>query len=73
MNDYDKKTYEEDFPETGNLNWKTVILKTPDNPYYNGHKIMGVVLHDGNFMINGVMFLKNQYEIIDENPMLRIT
>lgn len=29
---------------------------------------MGVVLHDGNFMVNGVLFLKNQYEIINDNP-----
>ena len=68
MNTYDKKTYERDFPETGNFNWKTVRLKTPENPYYDEAKITGVVLHDGNFMVNGVLFLENQYEIINENP-----
>ena len=69
MNTYDKKTYEQDFPEHGNFNWKTVKLKTPTEPYYDGHKIIGVVLHDGNFMVNGVLFLENQYEIIDEDPL----
>ena len=27
------------------------------------------MLHDGNFMVNGVLFLENQFEVIDENPM----
>ena len=72
MNKYDKKTYKQDFPEQGNFNWKTVKLKTPNEPYYNGHKIIGVVLHDGNFMTNGVLFLKNQYEIINEDPFNNI-
>ena len=69
MNTYDKKTYEQDFPEHGNFNWKAVKLKIPTEPYYDGHKIIGVVLHDGNFMSNGVLFLENQYEIIDEDPL----
>lgn len=67
MNLYDKKTYEQDFPEHGNFNWKTVKLKTPTEPYYDGHKIIGVVLHDGNFITNGILFLENQYEIINED------
>lgn len=65
MNKYDKETYKQDFPENGIFNWKTVKLKTPNEPYYDGNKIIGVVLHDGNFMINGVLFLKNQYEIVE--------
>jgi hypothetical protein len=69
MNTYNKKTYEQDFPEHGNFNWKTVKLKTPTEPYYDEHKIIGVVLHDGNFITNGVLFLENQYEIIDEDPL----
>ena len=69
MNKYDKKKYEKDFPDQGFLNWKTVILKTPDNSYYDGLKINGVFLHDGNLMINGVLFLANQFEIIDEDPL----
>ena len=68
MHKYDKKTYEQDFPEHGDFNWKVVKLKTPNNPHFDGHKIIGVVLHDGNFMINGVLFLKNEYEIIEEEP-----
>lgn len=69
MNIYDEKTYKQDFPEHGYFNWKTVRLKTPTEPYYDGHIIIGVVLHDGNFMTNGVLFLENQYEIIDEDPL----
>ncbi len=66
---YDKKKYAQDFPDEGTFNWKRVKLKTPNDPYYNGHITVGVVLHDGNFMINGVLFLKNEYEIIDEDPL----
>lgn len=69
MNKYDKKTYEQDFQEYGYFNWKIVKLKTPTEPYYDGHKITGVVLHNGNFMINGVLFLENQYEIIDDDTL----
>ena len=69
MNKYDIKKYKQDFPDQGSFNWKTVRLKTPDNIYYDGHKITGVVLHDGNFMINGVLFLAGQFEIIDEDPL----
>jgi hypothetical protein len=69
MNQYDKKTYEIDFPDEGYFNWKTVKLKTPENIYYDGKKIIGVLLHDGNFMVNGVLYLENQFEIIDEDPL----
>jgi len=69
MNKYDKNKYKKDFPSQGNFNWKTVKLKTPDNVYYDGHKITGVVLHDGNFMINGVLFLADQFEVINEDPL----
>lgn len=69
MNKYKGNTYTQDFPSPGDWNWKTVKLITPDNPYYNNHKIMGVLLHDGNFMTNGVLFLSSQFEIIDENPI----
>ena len=68
LNTYDPKTYEQDFPPIGDLNWKTVRFKTPNDPYYDGHEKIGVVLHDGNFMCNGVLMLKDQFEIIDENP-----
>jgi hypothetical protein len=55
--------YDQDFSEE--LAWKQVRLKTPEDPYYDGKLSAGVVLHDGNLMINGVLFLKSQYEIID--------
>lgn len=69
MNKYNKKTYEQDFPEEGCFNWKTIKIKMPKNIYYNGNEIIGVLLHDGNFMINGVLFLESQFEIIDEDPL----
>ena len=69
MNKYDKKKYKKDFPDQGYFNWKTVLLKTPNNIYYDGYKITGVLLHDGNFMTNGVLFLADQFEIIDEDPL----
>ena len=69
MEKYDKRKYEQDFPNKGCFNWKTVKLKTPDNIYYNGRKVNGVVLHDGNFMVNGILFLADQFEIIDEDPL----
>jgi hypothetical protein len=68
QNVYDKKTYKKDFPDHGDFNWKKVKLKTSDN-YYNGHKIIGVLLHDGNFMVNGVLFLASEFEVINENPL----
>jgi len=68
MNKYNKKKYKKDFPDEGAFNWKKVKLITPENIYYNNHELIGVVLHDGNFMINGVLFLSNQFKIIDENP-----
>lgn len=68
INTYDINKYKKDFPDHGSFNWKTVKLKTPNNSYYDDHKIIGVVLHDGNFMTNGVLFLKEQYEVINENP-----
>lgn len=67
--DYDKEKYAQDFPSEGTFNWKRVKLKTPNDPYYNGRTVLGVVVHDGNFIINGVLFLKDEYEIVDENPL----
>lgn len=60
--------YKQDFPKFGNFNWKTVKLKTPKKPYYDGFKICGVVLHDGNFVTNGVLFEKGEFEIVEEDP-----
>ena len=69
MNTYNKKTYKQNFPKHKNFNWKTIKLKTPTKPYYNKHKIIKIILHNKNFMVNGVLFLENQYEIIDEDPL----
>ena len=69
MNKYDKNKYKKDFPDEGYFNWKTVMIRTPKNVYYDGARITGVVLHDGNFMVNGVLFLKKQFTIIDEDPL----
>ena len=69
MNEYDKKTYKVDFPDEGYFNWKKVKLKTPGDIYYDGKITIGVVLHVGNFMVNGVLYLENQFEIIDEDPL----
>ena len=68
-NKYNKDTYKDDFPDEGYFNWKIVRIKTPDCVSYDGKKIIGVVLHDGNFMVNDVLFLKEQFEVIDEDPL----
>ena len=68
-NKYDKKKYEKDFPDEGYFNWKMVRIKTPECIYYDGKRIIGVVLHDGNFMVNGMLFLASQFEIVDEDPL----
>lgn len=60
--------YDVDFPDTGTLNWKAVKIKNVDE-YYNDCKIIGVLLHDGKFMVNGVIFEQHQFDIIDENPL----
>ena len=61
---YDRKKYDIDFPDEGTFNWKKVRIIMPDDIYYNNAEIIGVVLHDGNFIVNGVLFLSNQFEII---------
>ena len=69
MNKYNKKKYRKDFPAIGTFNWKTVRFIMPEDRYYDGTRMVGALLHDGNFMTNGVLFLSNQFEIIDENPL----
>jgi len=61
--------YKKDFPDEGFWNWKTVKFTNPKNEYYKNSKIVGVLLHDGNFLTNGVFFEKEEFEIIDENPL----
>lgn len=67
-NKYNKDKYKKDFPDRGRWNFKTVKLKTPDCIYWDGHTTIGVVLHDGNLMAYSVLFLANQFEIINEDP-----
>jgi len=64
-----KRRYKRDFPSKGNWNWKAVKFTNPKNNYYLDSKIIGVLLHDGNFMVNGVMFEADEFEIIEENPL----
>jgi len=67
--DYNIDDYKVDFPDEGTWNWKVIELTNADNSYYQGHKTTGVLLHDGNFMINGVMFEKHEFIVIDHDPM----
>lgn len=69
IKDYSEKDYRQDFPDQGTWNWKLVQITNCENSYYENHKTVGVVLHDGNFMVNGVMFEKHEYTIIDHDPM----
>ena len=62
MKDYDSKEYAIDFPDDIDWNWGTVVIKTPHEPYYDGCKITGVLLHDGCFLVNGVLFEQNEFE-----------
>jgi len=61
--------YKQDFPDTGFFNWKKVKMTHPKSSYYQNCIITGVLLHDGNFMINGVLFYSEEFEIVDEDPL----
>lgn len=63
------KKYEIDFPENDILNWKTVKFVNPNKLQFKNKQITGVLLHDGNFVVNGVLFFKDEFEVIDENPI----
>jgi len=71
MNRYEK--YKRDFPDEncykGSYNWKTVEMTNPKKSYYKNCKVTGVLLDDGNFMVNGVTFMKEEFEIINQDPM----
>ena len=69
MTSAQKELYKDDFPDEGNFNWKTVEINMGEKHYYTGCKINGVLLHDGNFCVNGVIFFKGQFKIIDEKPI----
>lgn len=71
MKDFIKETkYEQDFPEEGDWNWKTVTLNTPNDPYYHNHKITGVLLHDGSFVVNGIYYDKEEVGKVEDDPFL---
>jgi hypothetical protein len=57
-----------DFPDTGYYNWKIVHIKMEEH-YYNNAKRAGVLLHDGKFVTEGIIFNKKEFCIIDENPL----
>ena len=65
---YDKKKYEIDFPEEGTFNWVKIKLKGL-GPYFEGVEGVGVLLHDGNFISNGLLFYSNNFDIIDNDPL----
>lgn len=70
MKDFIKEPkYEQDFPEEGDWNWKTVTLNTPNNPNYHNKKIVGVLLHEGSFVINGVHFDKEEVGKVEDDPL----
>ena len=62
------KKYEIDFPVTGYYNWKIVRIKMK-NTHYDNEKRDGILLHDGKFVSNGLIFNKKEFTIIDENPL----
>ena len=59
---YNKKIYEQDFPEEFNWNWKIAFIKE------HKQKRAGVLLHDGKFMTNGVLFDKHEFKIKGPYP-----
>jgi len=65
-NKYNKSFYAADFPDHGTFNWVLVKIIMPGNIYYHGAKIRGVLLHDEKLMVNGILFERNEFEIIDE-------
>ena len=67
MQDFIKEpNYEQDFPEKESWNWKVVTLNIPNEPYYHNHKIAGVLLHDGSFVVNGVHFSKEEVGKVED-------
>jgi hypothetical protein len=70
IRNYNKKIYEQDFPGVGSYNWKVVYIKE-----YK-HKIAGVLLHDGKFITNGVLFDKHEFKVVGpwppEPPLFRV-
>jgi hypothetical protein len=65
-NEYDRTKYNQDFPSIGNFNWVAVQVTTPNDKYYDGCKLTGVLLHDGNFMGNNMLFSPNEFKILSK-------
>jgi hypothetical protein len=64
---YDKKLYEKDFPDNIS-DWKWRIARLYPKDKYIRQEIVGVVLHDGKFVTNGILFEKNEFKIIGKWP-----
>lgn len=62
------KRYQCDLPSNGYFNWKQVRIIMKDH-YYDGAKTTGILLHNGKFTVNGVLFEPKEFKIIDENPL----
>ena len=62
IRNYDHSLYAQDFPVVGTFNWKVAYIKK------DRAKMTGVHLHDGKFMINGVLFDKNEFKIVMNYP-----
>ena len=60
--------YEQDFPDEESWTWKVVTLNTPNEPNYHNHKITGVLLHDGSFVVNGVHFSEEEVSKVEDSP-----
>jgi hypothetical protein len=66
---YNKKKYSSDF-EKEDFNWVLAQITDSTQEYYNGMKIIGVLLHDDNFLVNGVLFDKKEFVVLETNEEL---
>lgn len=64
--EYDREKYKMDFPNVGTFKWSAVQIIMPDDIYYDGCKLTGVLLHDGNFMCNGQLFLVHEFKVLEK-------
>jgi hypothetical protein len=67
MRSYDKAKYEIDFPVEGDFNWVQVHITDKSDIHYGG-KPAGVLLHDGNFIVNGCYYESDQFDILNLDP-----
>jgi hypothetical protein len=70
MTELEKIFYKKDFDQNitdSEKTWVVVKFKNLDI-YHNNTKMTGRILFDGKFIINGVIFEKNEFKIIDKHP-----